>query len=1118
MWKYVRACLTIYCLVVSLLVPANAQTSTSILKEGEWLKIPVTQSGVYKISKQLLGQAGWQVDRIDPRTFRLYGNGGQMLPQPITSQRSYDLVENAIEVLGEDDGQFDDQDLLLFYGQGPQQVTVDPSYSYLQVQNNIYTDTTYYYLTHANQLGKRVGNIATDQLPKEAVETVNSFTDLYYHELNQTNILESGREWWGEYIAAKPTGWQVRLADIITNSEAIFSTQVMVGAPAATNVSWTVNTQTLGQQSIQGVPQGRYALRGRKSFERFQFKANPINDVLFFEVTYDAKGQNSAQAYLDFFTLQVQRRLTVAANQQSYFLLSNQTEKPRQLQFQEPLPNDCLLWDITSIESPKFVPVDLATSTTPSYTTSQRFQHLHSFSVGNAYEPPFLQKVANQDLKALPTPNLAIIVAPPFLQEAQRLADFRRSHDNLEVEVVTTEQVYNEFSSGKMDVTAIRDFIRFLYQKEPNRLHYVLLFGDATYDYKSYKKSSLLPHFLVPTYQSRESLDPLTTYTSDDYYGFLKEQDGEWEENERGDARMDVGVGRLPVKSVTEARVVVDKLIHYATGAETKGNWKNKAVFVADDGDGNLHESHAVVLSNLVESTLLPTYLFNDAYQPVVSGNERRLPTLNADLLRVVNEGAAIVNFSGHGDASTWTQEQIFTLEEIQTAKGYHNLPLFITATCEFGRYDNPWVTSGAEQLVLSARGGAIGAITTTRPVYASSNFAMNQAFYKALSSNARTVRLGDLFKHTKNESLKGSLNRNLTLLADPSMQLAMGQQSVRWSVLPDTLHSLQEHTLLGEVLSLENDNQVDVDFNGKAYVEIYAPKSLYETYGNNGPKGSYTQFQKHLYKGQVKVSQGRFVVHFQMPNGETVDLEEGRVSIYAVTEDHERDAASQLPIYVQQKKVDVQQATEWKVTGYLERPSFQQGDQVMNAPEVHITVQASYPLDLANQGIQAILDDSIRIELSDYYWTRIASASTGDLQYKLPVLNNGKHHLIIIFTDVYNNRFEKSFSFIVEETGGITLQESIVYPNPFEDEIGFKIRHSRPGDDLNVTFTLYNQDGKVLFSEKKSYSNSSESISERYIPFKNQKKYPSYIYEIRLESLMDHAETRKTGWLLNKL
>ena len=687
--------------------PAEAQTGRSVLAQGDWIKFAISEDGLYQITPEQLQAAGWSTDAIDPATLQLYGYGGGMLPQPLDSFYHPRLPENAVWVTGADDGRFDSEDYLLFYGQAAHRLRYRPTTDgyKLDYQKNLYADTAYYFLTVGQAHGKRVEDLPA---AAEASYTVSTYDDYAVYESDQHNIRKpesgSGREWYGEaFSEGQNRSFSLGLAGWTGESEVTITVDALGTSAAASTFDVQLNGQTLGALEIAPIVNTKYAAKGSEAQSVFTVDGSALRGE---ELTVALHYQGSGTAYLNRIALATER--TLAYRQQTLSFRSRASVLQTQATFAIAATADPLVvWDVTDPQTPKNCALTYQEGRWKFAATTQG--QLKEFVALAPLDLPTAElrgTVVPQNLKDDVVPNLVIISPPVFQAEAERLAALRRQHDGLSVRVVTPLQIYHEFSSGRQDVSAIRNYLKYLYEADSAALQYLLLFGKCSYDYKDYLPNNTN---LVPTYESRNSLHPIFSYSSDDYYAFLEDHEGTWEESFAGDHTMDIGVGRLPVKSVDEARVVVDKLIHYATGPGTQGPWRNEVVLVADDGDNNKHQRDAEQLAKALDTTHIDyslTKIYLDAFlqEPLPGGEESE--ETNLRLERALKRGALIVNFTGHGSETRWTQENIFNVNTIAQLRNYDRLPFFVTATCEFGRYDDPTLVSGAEQLLLSEQGG----------------------------------------------------------------------------------------------------------------------------------------------------------------------------------------------------------------------------------------------------------------------------------------------------------------------------------------------------------------------------------------------------------------------------
>ncbi|MEZ0538436.1 type IX secretion system sortase PorU [Fibrella arboris] len=1115
----VRWLLLVQC-IVHIVQPVQAQ---SVLKSGAWYKIGVLGTGIYQLDYTTLTALDPAFRTADPRKFRLYGNGGAPLPQANAAARPADLLENSIQVTGEADGRFDAGDVLRFYAQGPQTSTKDPVTGRFRHQINPYSDTTFYFLTIGSETGAR---IATRQsVPAAGLPVITTFDHYAYYEHDTTNLINSGREWLGDYYGTYPQQFvPFQLPGRVAGAPA-YVTLSAVGvslSPSAFYVS--LDNTVLTSVTFEAISGYRFAPRGSARTVTSQVSLPATSDEVRLTLTFDRQNGSGAVAYLNYVAVQTRREIR-------QYDVPTLVRGGRGTYTARQATGDLLIWDVVNPSTPVQQAYTLA-GTQATWATSDTA----SFYVHTPQQvrvPAAIYPVANQNIRAEATPNLLIVTPSAWRNEAERLAQFRRTNDKLRVVVVTTAQLYNEFSSGQPDVTAIRDAARYFATKQPGTLRYLLLMGDASYDYRG-KTKSLTPAEtgnLIPTYESLESLDPVRTFSSDDYFGFLKDEDGEWPETYSDNTRLDIGVGRLAVKSAAEARNVVDKLIRYASDKRLLGDWRTKLLLVADDGDGNIHQNDEDQLASLVEARhpeFRPERLFLDAFkqdtitlagQPAGLVTERA-PTVNKAINRSIDEGQLLINYAGHGGETGWAQEQILTVQDILSWTN-SRMPLFITATCEFGRYDDPNVVSGAELAQLDRTGGAIGLLTTTRPVFANTNYLLNEAFYKAifLAVEGGLPRLGDVMRDTKNNSISGVQNRNFTLLGDPSMRLAYPQQNVTFTRLndnvlnstrTDTLRAGQRVTLQGEVRP-QSSTVVSTDFAGTVRVLVYDKPLALTTRGTESNPFSYKAYQSLLFAGQATVQQGRFQVSFTVPTDVAPAFGFGRVYAYAVRSDSLSDAvggyqnlviggAGTLPTDTKPPTLTLTlanvdpAATQPTATG----PTVTIRLQVADETGINLTQTA------ANHGPTLQLDTSTPSRIADYF-TGSADGKQGEFAIPLRDMAPGNYVVRARVFDLNNNLAEATLAFVVTDKPALTIQRLVGAPNPVQDQSQWLLTHNRPGQPLTWTWRLLSLNGKSLLEQQGACYDCAETVS---IGSYNKLAFPLPIGVYILQTELTNPET----------
>lgn len=1100
----------------------SSHAQSSVLSKGEWYKIATTRTGVHKIDVNFLKNAGIDVSKINPQNIRIYGNGGGILPQANYIPRPIDLVENAIEVIGETDGKFDVSDYIVFFAEGPSQIIYNTDSQLFTHKNNPYSDSTFYFLNISDTKGLRIKN----QSLVAATKSVNSFDDFIFHEIDQRNIVSlggkdlggSGREWYGESFGlSSEQSFELKTEGLLPNSVIKITSAILGASFVSTKVSVKLNTDSLvGVQNLRTIGAGTYDIKGNENIQTFSSISNGKNTQKL-SFIFDKNGQTSSVAYLNYFEVQAKRKLqfyeqqTIArsieslANKTTNFIVSQASSQQKIWNISNPLIPESILFQLNNSEA------SFGTETNGMLKT------FVLFSENNLIEPNTIQKIANQNIRQSQTPDLLIVTIKKWREQAERLANFRKKNDGLDVLVVNVDEVYNEFSSGKPDLTAIRDFGRFLWLQNPQKFKYLLLFSDATFDYKNLiQYSSINTNLMIPTYESRESLDPVRSYASDDYFGFFEENEGEWTENFEGNHTLEIGIGRLPVKTEDEAKNVVDKLIFYANNPKTVGNWREKISFVADDGDGNIHQKDADDISKLTAETsknLLINKIYVDAFPQIATANGAIAPQVNKTLNAAVNEGSLIINYSGHGGTDGWTEEKILTREQIQNWRNLNNMPLFLTATCSFGRFDDPGNVSGAEMAMLSPRGAAIGLLTTTRPVYSNTNYLLNSAFYKAFAArnSSNSGRLGDILKQTKNNSFSGVINRNFSLLGDPSMKLAYPQDKViltkinNQSPEKQTLKALSKIQLEGEVLNATNNNR-QIDFNGKILISVFDKPSEVSTLNQkNDGKFLYKVYRNQIFEGKVDVKSGVFKVNFIVPKDINYQLGQGRVNFYAVSTDSTIDAiGSYNELLIGGSETNIETDTQ--------APKISLSVDNNNTLTALISDENGINISQAGIGHEMILtlNDTLQIPVNQFFISEY-EYTKGILKYPFGKLPTGEYTVKLKVWDTYNNSSEVSLKFIVDNQK-FKILSVYNFPNPFEESTNFYIEHNAENQDLIFKIAVFNGSGQVVFEKQETCYSCDKTVNlGMNIEPRNWIK-GVYFYQISANSSSENATSTASG------
>ena len=708
----------------SLAIADGTFRSNSLLATGNWYKVAVQQPGIHKISYEDLVAAGMDPSGIDPANLRIYGNGGGMLPESNSEPRIDDLREISIFVHDGGDGSFDPGDYILFYGESPDAWRLDPDNKLFLHEKNLFSDRAYYFITADLGPGKRVTPVAS-------LDTVNAnsysrrFSDYAFHEVETSNLIRSGKIWVGEEFNDTVQAHEFRFIfpNVDTSSALRFNTYVVARSSYVSKFYLYADDVLIDEIPVDYTDFQNTNVYARSKLKgSLHFSPEDTTDV---RLVYELPTSNSL-GWLNYLEINLQRRLIWSGPQMPFRDVNSIGDNKVTEFIMSAASPEVLIWDITRKDSIRLVQ---ATFEGTDLRYRMRTDVLREFIAfdGSMYFPVEpVGPVPNQNLHALDPASLIIVAHPDFEEEAQILSGFHASRGTTSV-VATLDEIYNEFGSGRQDIAAIRDFVRMLYLKGGPK--YLLLFGDGSYDYKDRVPGNTN---FVPTYQSKESLKPLGTYVTDDFFGLM-------DPNEGADCigRLDLGIGRFPVVNDEQAMAILNKIMEYhLVNDTTMGPWKNRVTFIADDEDTNLHLNQA---EELAEITIEKNPVFNiekiysDSYQIVSTPSGPRYPEVNKSITRAVEEGRLIINYTGHGGEDGWSGEKILTIPDIEGWRNKGKYPVFVTATCEFSRFDNPERFSAGEMVIVKPDAGAVALYTTTRLALATSNFKLDTSFFRHL-------------------------------------------------------------------------------------------------------------------------------------------------------------------------------------------------------------------------------------------------------------------------------------------------------------------------------------------------------------------------------------------------
>ena len=1050
--------------------------SSSPLSSGSWYKISVSKNGLHELNKAFFDSIGINISSLNPKNIRIYGMYNGMLDENNSVERYDGLQEIAIMVNGESDGVFNTNDRVVFYAQGPDEILSKSSNSLLYHRKNIYSDKNFYFLNVDIGAGKRVSNIQNSSQSANVFST--SFNELQYHESDIKNFLLSGREWYGEaFDIDNSQSFTFSFPNRSETDSIYIKTSLIARSTSGTNAFLTyLNGSQVLNQTIPstGIEYTSEYAKASEIGDYFLTSGNNITLTLNFN-----KGSGSANGWLNYLEVMAKRKLIMHGDQMSFRdLKSIGTGNVCEFTLNNGTGNT--IWDITDPFNIVSVSYSSVGNDAVFTLETDSLREFISFNGQSYYSPAFVEMVENQNLHDLSDVEMVIVVNDAFLDQAQRLKNIHVSHDGLNVEVVKQAQVFNEFSGGKQDICAIRDFMKMLYDKANNSSgtapKYLLLFGDGSYDMKN--RLSANTNYIL-TYQSPSSLNPVSSLTSDDFFGLLDDSEGQ---NIFSNSNMlDIGIGRFPAKTNDEARVLVDKVETYLS-AESMGSWRNNVCFVADDEDYNIHINDADYLAGYIQSNY-PSYnldkIFFDAYSQVSVAGGERYPDVQKAINDKMFSGTLILNYTGHGGELGWAHERVLNNTDIAQWTNSDKLPLFVTATCEFSRYDDPERTSSGELTLLAENGGTIALMTTVRLVYSSANQNLATNFYQVAfdSINGEMPRLGDLVMRTKNNSWSGENNRKFTLLGDPALRLSYPQYKVATTSIngdsihlkTDTFKALSKVTVCGIVT--DNNDQKLESFNGVVYPTIFDKSTNITTLKNDAASNTKTfSLQKNIiYKGKASVNNGDFCFSFIVPKDINYSFGNGKISYYS--EDGTNDANGYSYDFMIGGTSDEYEednvGPEIKV--YLNDENFAFGGLTDENPLLLLKLEDKSGINTVGNSIghdlTAMLDESSQdlINLNQYYESELDDYTKGTVSYPLQNLEEGRHRVDIKAWDVFNNSSEAFTEFIVAKSADLALNNVLNYPNPFTTSTNFQFEHNKAGSTLKIKIQIFTISGKLV-------------------------------------------------------
>jgi len=1064
----------------------------SVLATGSWFKVCVDRTGVFQLTHADLTSLGVNVSSLEKSNIRLFGNGGGMLPEANGHPVVTDLVENAIFVSGNQTGVFTTSDFILFYGQSPNQWVYNESSKAFDHKLHYYSSENCYFLTTNNGQGKRIGTVAS--VAGTPTHQVTTFRDMAFHEREIRNLLRSGKTWFGEvFESTSPLSLSFNFSNIVLGEPARIRSRVAARSGVQSMFTVSAGGSSVNQNVIAVSLLSTIGHFANISEAELVFNPTQTGRV---DVTVQYNRPSSAsRGFLDYISVNLSRQLTFVDPQMAFRNVSSIGAGNVARYTLANASSQVVVWDVTDRFNVRQQQASLSGSSLMFTRNADNLIEFVAFDGSSYFRPRLAGSVANQNLHALRPAELLIIVNDALLAEANRLAAFRSANDKITVSVVTTSQVYNEFSSGIPDIAAVRNFVKMFYDRDlssgPMVNRYVLLFGNGTYDNRN------LLGFggnLIPTFQSLNSISQTLCLQTDDFFVILDNSEGL-------DAfgLPDLGIGRLPVRTLGEARAVVDKIIRYdkrfekfnplvdniqnAGVTSNYADWRNRMVIIADDEDINTHLNDAEEIANIIENRA-PVFnvqkIYLDAFQQVNLAGGQRYPEVNRAITEAINRGTLLINYIGHGGVNGLAQERIVTFEDIISWKNFYNLPVFLTATCEFSSFDNPdpAQNSAGVRIFLKPDGGASALVTSTRIAWSGFNQTFNRHFSNLAftrDSNGNFPRMGDLIRQAKVNSGPGiqPFIKNFVLLGDPSMKMAYPELNVVTLEMPDTISAFQNVTVSGHITDhLGNP----VNYTGVIFPTVFDKKPNHATLGQD-PGSQVRRFTERtsvLFSGKASITNGHFSFSFVVPKDIAYNFGEGKISYYF--DNGETDGHGYFTEFIvggtyQDAVVDNQGPG---INLFLNDLSFVSGNETSPDPVLIALLTDDNGINTTGRlgrNIVGFLNEntSAPLVLNGFFTYNVNDYKSGRVVYPFFNLPHGRHTLTLRAWDNHNNPSMATIEFFVTESAGLLVEELFNFPNPFGMSTTFSFRHNMPFTDLGMVLQIYDLSGRIVRSIEKT-------------------------------------------------
>jgi len=1052
----------------------------SVLSSGEIYKLEITQDNIYKLDFEFL--SGFlDLSTIDISQIKLYSHSGGALEENISKSELDDLIQ-LHTIKSKKNGLIGSSDYILFYAQGADNLSFENNE--IQSDLNVYSRSNFVFL-----------KISPDEAVTMAITANIQDIDVMSHHTDAFSIIEEDNiNLLGSYTSTQGSGqrWYDR---IMTNQRSfrldgeLNIEHIDINEPITVDLAFAGRSEIFSKIQLDiddstfseevgrvqtGDVEATYARHVNIKEKLLLNNANPSITVNYPEVNETSEG------WLDYFSIQYKREL-VYQSTPLYFSNFESLESPTYGFEIDAVGENIIILDITDPLKPLIQEHSFADRVIRFGFDSSILRKFAVFDESKITQTPiFVDKVPNQNVHGLAEADFVIVYHPEFVEAAETLAAHRRNHNNLIVHTVSVDEIYNEFSSGKQDPSAIRNFSKMMYDRH-DRFNFLLLLGDGSYDYLGIS-DGLENQSFVPAYETKESLNPLSAFPTDDFYALLSDNEGG---NLRG--AIDIAVGRIPVKTTTEADQIIQKIISYDIHPDRFGDWRLRVAFAADDEDSNIHLRQADGIAKTA-GIAYPTFnqekIYFDSYIQESTPGGARYPDANEKLNNEIFNGLLVTNYLGHGGPKGWSQERVLKIDDIKDWKNSTKLPLIITATCSFTGFDDPAIVTAGEEAILNPFGGAVALFSTVRSVYSSQNERLTKSVFDTIftKDKGEYMAIGEILRRSKNANSADTINvnaRKFLLIGDPSMKLALPQYDIRTTSINnqaldplriDTLGALQEVQIEGEIVDPAG-NRV-TGFNGIVYPTLFDKKSKVSTLANDGSSRvrDFEIQSTRIFKGAATVRNGEFSLTFTIPVDIDYSFGNGKLSYYA-TDGISVDASGYydgFQIGGSPKEILLNDSPP-VINAFLNSLDFKSGDKTNAEPLLLVTLSDDLGINFTGvsigHDITAVIDGNTQntIILNEFYTSDLDNPKQGTVRFPMKSLKPGIHSLTVKAFDVANNAADQTINFEVISPEDGEIREIYAFPNPMNDMTTFSFQHDFTNESIESVIQIFDLNGRLM-------------------------------------------------------